>query len=588
MKRFVLAPLLLAVAITCDSPSPAPVVTAVQNRSFINVDGPNLMSRLESAVRQGSAQQKRFWAAYTFDVRSGVAFDAVIRGSGGSTTIINGGWVNANFETRNLGVFLLHETDGRSIVRAEIYNLDRQREYAGYPVYWLGRGGNEESLNLLRGLIGAARSTEAAERLTDAIGAHDDPRVAAILKDLIRNSAVERVRTTAVSWLGHLPGETPFLAGLVRDEREILAVRKEAADAIGESQDSGALALLQNLYRSITHREVKREILEAFADERSESEAVNFLIEVAEREPDRELRREAIEGLGEKRDARSLQALEKIANNADAGGELQRAAIEAIGERPEDEALPLLKKIAKSHPKTEVRREAVERLSELPGQMPLMVELARNESESLDLRRTAIEAIAESETGDGTSTLKQLYTAISNRELKREIIESFEDCEDRKAAIDFLLGVARADSDRQLREQAFSTLGGMNDDRALDALAQLYDSERNEESKAGILSALGDSESDRALKKLMQVAKSDPSLKLRKKAIALLSERDDPEAVKFLEGGHRGQCGRTGSYAPRRTPPPRRARPAAGEAALVRGCPSRAAQGFGSCPGSRG
>ncbi len=536
MKRFVLAPLLLAVAITCDSPSPAPVVKAVQNRSFINVDGPNLTSRLESAIRQGSSQQKHFWAAYTFDVRSGVAFDAVIRGSGGSTTIINGGWVNANFETRNLGVFLLYEPDGRSIVRAEIYNLDRQREYAGYPVYWLGRGGNEESLNLLRGLIGAARSAEAAERLTDAIGAHDDTRVAGVLKDLIRSSSVERVRTTAVSWLGHLPGETPFLAGLVRDERESLAVRKEAADAIGESPDSGALALLQNLYRAITHREVKREILDAFADDRSESGAVTFLIEVAEREPDRELRREAIEGLGEKRDSRSLQALEKIANSADAGGELQRAAIEAIGERPEDEALPLLKKIVRSHPKTEVRREAIERLGELPGQMPLLVELARNESESPDLRRTAIEAIAESETSDATSTLKQLYTAISNRELKREIIESFEECEDRKTAIDFLLSVARADSDRQLREQAFSTLGGMNDDRALDALAQLYDAERNDESKAEILSALGDSESTRALKQLMQVAKSDPSLKLRKKAISLLSERDDPEAVKFLEG----------------------------------------------------
>src|SRR4030095_2438989 len=100
------------------------------------------------------------------------------------------------------------------------------REYAGYPVYWLGRGGAEERLNLLRSLIGSVGSTEAADRLTAAIGAHDDPRVAAILKDLIRSSKVERVRTTAVSWLGHLPGETPFLATLVRDERESLEVRK--------------------------------------------------------------------------------------------------------------------------------------------------------------------------------------------------------------------------------------------------------------------------------------------------------------------------------------------------------------------------
>src|SRR5262249_9635993 len=105
---------------------------------------------------------------------------------------------------------------------------------------------------------------------------------------------------TAVSWLGHFPGESTFLAALVRDERESVEVRKEAADAIGDSPDGDALALLQNLYRSVANREVKREILDAISDDRPEERAVNFLIEVAEREPDRELRKEAIEGLGEK------------------------------------------------------------------------------------------------------------------------------------------------------------------------------------------------------------------------------------------------------------------------------------------------
>jgi HEAT repeat protein len=536
MKHLLLLSLLLAVVTSNDSQSPASNVTTAQGGNFINVEGPDLKTRLEAAIRQGSTQQKRFWAAYTFDVRPGIAFDAVIIGSGGSRMVINGAIVNPHYETRNVGIFLLHEKDGRSIVRAEIYNLERTREYAGYPVYWLGRGRNEESLNLLRSLIETPRSSEAADRMTDAVGAHDDPRVAMILKDLIRNSRIEKVRTTAVSWLGHLPGETPFLAALVRDERENVEVRKEAADAIGESPDGETLTLLQNLYRSIAHREVKREILDSASDNRQESAAINFLIEVAEREPDRELRSEAIEGLGEKKDPRSLQSLEKIISDTDAGGELQRAAVEAIGERPEDEALPLLKKIARTHPGAEVRREAVERIGELPGQMTFLVELARNEAENLELRREAVEAIAESENTEAISTLRQLYAAITNQDLRREIIEAFEDCADRKAAIDFLLEVARNDSDPRAREQAFSTLGGINDDRATDTLTQLYDGERNEELKAQILSALGDSNSRSALKKLMEVAKGDPSLKLRKRAISLLGESDDSEAIKFLEG----------------------------------------------------
>jgi len=536
MKSLLLVSLLLAACIPGSITDQSIDEPPVQNRGFINVDGPDLKSRVAAAIKQGGAQQTRYWMAYTFDVRPGIAFDAMIIGAGGSRTIINGSMVSSRYETRNVGIFLLHEKGGRSIVRAEIYNLERTREYAGYPVYWLGRGGNEESLNFLRSLIGEVNSIEAAGHLTDAIGAHDDPRVTALLKDLIRNSKVERVRTTAVSWLGHLSGETPFLATLVRDERESIEVRKEAADAIGESPDGDALVLLQNLYRSVHHFEVKREILDAASDNRMAEGAVNFLTEVAEREPDRELRREAIDGLGEMHNSRSLQALEKIANDPAAGRDLQKAAVEAIGERPQDEALPLLKKIARTHPDAEVRREAIESLGKLPGQISFLVELVRNDSETIDVRREAVEAIAESQSGDAISALKQLYAVITNRELKQEIIESFEDCADRKASIDFLLEVARNDSDRQLRERAFSTLGDMNDDRALDALTQLYDWEKNEDVKEEILSALADSESRPALMKLMKVAKDDPSIRMRKKAISLLAESEHPEAIKFLEG----------------------------------------------------
>jgi HEAT repeat protein len=504
-----------------------------QRQNFINVEGPDLQARLAAAVKQG--QGKRFWAAYTFAVRPGVAFDAVFTGSRGSTFTIHGITNNPQLETRNLGIFLLHEGDGRAVVRTEIYNLDRARDYAGYPVYWLGRAASEESLQMLRSLVGTLRSHESAERLVDAIGAHDDPRVATHLRELIGNSTFERVRKTAISWLGHWPEQTEFLSTLVRNERESVAVRREAAEAIAESPDSNVLATLQTLYRTVTHREVKRELLEATADERFETTAVGFLVEVTERDPDRELRRTALEGLGEKRDARSLQALEKAAHNNDAGVELQRAAVEAIGERPEDEALPLLKKIVQTHPRSEVRREAVERLGQLPGQTAFLVELVRNQSVNLDVRRAAIEALTESEQGNAFDTLKQLYGTVNQRELKEEILEALAEGADRPAAIEFLLGIARNDADRETREKAFSALGEMKDERAVDALIQLYDAGRDEEAKNDILGALAEADHPRAMQKLIAVAQRDAALKLRKRAIELLGESDDPTAIKFLE-----------------------------------------------------
>ena len=510
-----------------------------QTSRFIAVEGADLKSRLANAIKQARARSKqsRFWTAYAFDVRPGVGVDVLIIGSGGSRIDIGGVMhtSDAKYETRNVGVFLLHEADGSAITRAEVYNLERPRDYSGYPVYWFGRATNDESLSFLKSLIDTTRLSEVAERATDAIGLHDDRRVEAMLKDLIRSSQVVQVRTTAVSWVGNFPGQVPFLAGLVRDNRENVEVRKEAADALGESRDAAALSTLESLYSEVNNREVKREILDSIGESQDEGAATRFLIKIAETEPDRELRREAIDGLGNSHDPASLKALEKIIDDQNADPEIQREAVDALGEKEKDEAVPLLIKIAKTHRNVEVRREAIDHLGEIPGQLSFLVEVARNESENSDLRREAIDAIGESADADSIKTLQSLYSAITNREVRREILDAISESQDREAALNFLLKVARSDSDQEIRQEALSGLGEMNDDRAIDALSELYGSEQNEQIKEEILDTLAESNTKRGLRKLIEVAKNDPSPKMRRKAVEALAECNDPEAAEFLE-----------------------------------------------------
>src|SRR5215216_3375143 len=138
-----------------------------QTARFTPVEGADLKSRLAAAIKQArsSSKQSRFWTAYAFDVRPGVGVDILIVGSGGSRVDI-GGVVHSSsnqYETRNVGVFLLHETDGSQIARTEVYNLERPRDYSGYPVYWLGRATNDESLSFLKNLIATTRSSDVAE-----------------------------------------------------------------------------------------------------------------------------------------------------------------------------------------------------------------------------------------------------------------------------------------------------------------------------------------------------------------------------------------------------------------------------------------
>src|ERR1044071_1213066 len=149
---------------------------AAQRPNFTPVAGADLKSKLDAAVKQGRAAANRspFWVAYTFDVRPGIAIDPDIEQFNGSinnfggTTVFRGKVDGITVETRNLGLFLLHDPQSGSITRAEIYNLERKREYGGYPVYWLGRAGNDESLNYLSGLVEGSRTERVVETATGA------------------------------------------------------------------------------------------------------------------------------------------------------------------------------------------------------------------------------------------------------------------------------------------------------------------------------------------------------------------------------------------------------------------------------------
>lgn len=508
-----------------------------QTARFTPVEGADLKSRLDAAIKQARSRSKqsRFWTAYAFDVRPGVGVDILIIGSGGSRIDIGGVAHSSKYETRNVGVFLLHEPDGTQVTRAEVYNLERPRDYIGYPVYWLGRATNDESLSFLKNLIAMTRSSDVAESATDAIGLHDDPRVEGMLKELIKSSSIEKVRVTAVSWLGHFPGQVEYLAALVRNDRESVEVRKEAAGALGDSQEQEALSSLQTLYSDVNNRELKGEILDAIAESKDEASAVSFLIRVTETEPDRELRREAIDGLGESRDPASLKALEKLINDPDTDSDLQEEAVDAISEKDPAVAAPLLMKIAKTHKSIKVRKEAIAHLSEIRGHLSFLADVARDESENLDLRKEAIDAIGESKDAEAVKMLQTLYAEITSREVRREILDAIGEGHDKEAAINFLLKVARSDEDPEIRQEALSGLGEMNDDRAVNALSDLYGSERNEELKEEIIEALGESNTKSAFRNLIEVAKSDPSPRMRRKAIEMLAESDNPEAAEFLE-----------------------------------------------------
>jgi len=347
------------------------VFVAAQTQKFTPVEGANLKAKIDNGIAQGRANAPggRFWVGYQFEVRSGVAIDFEIVDPGGTISISNDGWSimsDSRYETRELGVFFFYETARETFTRAEVYNLRRDHQYGGYPVYWAGRAANEESLNYLKSIVDA--NTPEMSRLGDraafALALHDDARVEGLLTELIKRPAPESIRNRAIYWLGYTPesqAKNGLLADIVRNEREPGDARRQAIGALAMSRATTTLPLLQTLYETMPSRDLKRAALNGISRNDNHDGAATFLIRIAETEKELELRKTAISGLGRVAGEKSLNELTSTLDSS-SEVELQKEAVRAIGRRPKDEAVPILIRTARNHPNTEIRKLAIQAL----------------------------------------------------------------------------------------------------------------------------------------------------------------------------------------------------------------------------------
>jgi HEAT repeat protein len=350
-------------------------------QAFTPVQGATLRAKFDAAAAQAAgARQARFWTAYSFDVRPGVAVDVDFVSDDGHFHL-QGNWDSSGsgsfffydsvgnypgLETRSLGVFALRDPAG-AVERVDVLNLARRHEYAGYPVYWAGRASNEESLDFLRGLAESKGSAYSGRREDVASGAvraltlHDDRRVPETLQHVARTSTDEGVRAQAVRSLGAPPvadAVREYLSQVARDERESLDVRRAAVSAYGRSRDAQALSFVQTLYASLTNKDLRRAALTQIARNENRQAAAAFLIKVATQDSDPEARKMALARLGEIAGEQALGTLARTATSNDTDTELQKQAVSAIARRPANESVPLLINIARTHAKPEVRKQA--------------------------------------------------------------------------------------------------------------------------------------------------------------------------------------------------------------------------------------
>jgi HEAT repeat protein len=501
-------------AVAC-APSPGPVADDLQTQSstttvqsFTTVDGADLMTKLEAAQARGRTRQTPYWSAYTFDVRPGVAIDPAIRefhgnmNQIGDTTVFVGTTPDGlPVETRSLAVFLLREPAGNQITRLEIYNLERKREYSGYPVYWLGRANNEESLNYLRAIAAATPLDSLSERAVIGIAVHDDARVGGMLKNFIISSPNQRIRSSAVYWLGQTGGEMTFLASLVRNESEDKKLRRSAAYAIGESHDRGTVATLKSLYEESKDAEIRRGVIAAAGHSDEEQLAFPFLLGVAKNEADWESRRTAVRQLGHFQRDDTVDELSRIFTS-DSHVDVKKAALRSMAETKSPKAQARLLEIARTDANVELRKQAVRVLGE------------RGEAAVDDLLR--------------------LFDSEQSADVKRSVLQSLSEIKSTRVE-DKLFEVARGNEPVELRRHAIRMLGERVSKRSFDFLsATAQSNDANAEVQVQAVRAISERKAEESVPLLIKIARTHPNQMVRKQAIRSLGESGDPRAIDFF------------------------------------------------------
>jgi HEAT repeat protein len=495
-----------AAAATSDDLQVQSAATTVQ--SFTAVEGADLMAKLEAAQARARSRQTPYWSAYTFDVRSGVAVDAAIREFNGSintmgdTSVFIGTTAGGvTVETRNLAIFLLRDPSSNQITRMEVYNLERKREYGGYPVYWLARANNEESLNYLRAIAAASPLDMLSERAVLGIALHDDARVGGMLKNFVTSSPNHRIRSSSVYWLGQVGGEQSFLAALVRNEAEDHKIRRSAAHAIGRSRDRGTVATLQGLYESVKEADLRRSVISAVGNSVDEQPAFTFLLSVAKNDADWESRRTAVRQLGHFQRDDAADELMKI-YGSDSNLEVKRAALRALGETRNQRAHARL------------------------------LEIARNDTNA-ELRKTAARALAERGEAAVDDLLK-LFDSEQVTDVRRAILQSLSQIKSPRIE-EKLFEVARGNDPMDVRRQAIRALGDLATKKSFEFLsATAQSADGNTEVQVQAVRAISQRRSDESVPLLIKIAKTHPHQLVRKQAIRSLGESGDPRAVEYF------------------------------------------------------
>lgn len=395
--------------------------------------------------------------------------------------------------------------------------------FSRWPLVWLGRAEERESIQQLSSVWTSTSSTELREDLVSIVGSHPTaaevvPRLIAIMDDDRESGDVRR---QGAHWLGR-HGDRRALTALSRVARsdEDESLRQEAVEGLGHFPMAAAGDTLIAMARTLPQRRLKREAIEAMGH-REEPHVFDALVAMARGADDRETTKTAVESIGNSLDERRWSVLKDLARNEDRV-DVRAAAVETIGDADNaGDLVSFLMGIARQDRDESVRKKALEALGgiEDPRAVAALATIAESGND-IGVQRSAVEALGEAHPHEpAQEALKRIAWRHPEAAVQQAAVEAFSQFDDPRV-IPLLAEIAERHPNVGIQRAAAETLGEAHPhEPAIEALRHLVWEHGEEKVIHAAVEALGSFDEKRSNDLLMDIAKRHPRPSIRRAAL---------------------------------------------------------------------
>ncbi|HET6616869.1 MAG TPA: HEAT repeat domain-containing protein [Gemmatimonadota bacterium] len=365
--------------------------------------------------------------------------------------------------------FALYRVGGNETMREALAALDLQRQR--YPDA-ATRGDADALAVRIRGVLARGGDADAAQHVYEAAGeAETDYEGEGDCPD-----EESDVRVAALNALMEMDAERalPVLEKvLARRDACSATLRRKAVFIVADGESPRAIDILLEVARTDPDAETRGQAV-FWLSEVDDPRAVDALEHILQESQDNDIREKALFALSENGDERAGQILRRYALDANESEDIREKALFWLAEREGGGDVAFLRELYARVESESLKEKVLFAASESddPESIEWLFEVARDPSQSVELRKQALFWAGESDLPTVEPRLLGLYEDMTDPEIKNQLLFVYSEL-DTPDAIDKLFAIARDDRDPELRKQALFWLGESDDPRVPGFLEEL-------------------------------------------------------------------------------------------------------------------